>query len=127
MERTAGTVADKEAPLASPPAQRSACWPQSSLLRLSVLVVLATVTVGVLGFVWQFTLTRFFTLDEYQWGHATWLIHEGKVPYRDFYEHHLPLGYTFHSLFYSDTSSFTDNALTLRKIAFAYKSEAKRS
>jgi hypothetical protein len=71
-------------------------------------------------FVYHFALTRFFTIDEYQWGHATWLVREGKVPYRDFYEHHLPLGYILHSMLLSDQASFTENALLLRKVNFAY-------
>jgi len=60
-------------------------------LRLSPLQRIATAglvmtAIVVLVNVYQFALTRFFTIDEYQWGHATWLIREGKVPYRDFYD-----------------------------------------
>jgi hypothetical protein len=89
-------------------------------LRIAVVAVLAASALSLLIFVYHFALTRFFTIDEYQWGHATWLVSEGKVPYRDFYEHHLPLGYLVHSLLLSDGSSFTERALLLRKIAFAY-------
>jgi hypothetical protein len=88
--------------------------------RVFVICVLAASSAWLLTFVYQFSLTRFFTIDEYQWGHATWLVSEGKVPYRDFYEHHLPLGYLLHSVFLSNGESFAERALLLRKIAFAY-------
>jgi hypothetical protein len=89
-------------------------------VRIFVVAALGVASVWVMVFVHQFALSRFFTIDEYQWGHATWLIRQGKVPYRDFYEHHLPLGYLLHSAFLSDEGSFTHRALLLRKIGFAY-------
>jgi hypothetical protein len=64
--------------------------------------------------------TRYLTIDEFQWGHATWLVSQGEVPYRDFYEHHLPLGYVLHSVFLNGDGSFIDKTLLLRTIAFAY-------
>jgi hypothetical protein len=64
--------------------------------------------------------TRYLTIDEFQWGHASWLVSQGEVPYRDFYEHHLPLGYVLHSVFLNGDGSFIDKTLLLRTIAFAY-------
>lgn len=81
---------------------------------------LATIAVLLLRTVHHFALTRYFTIDEYQWGHATWLVSVGQVPYRDFYEHHLPLGYILHSRFLPNDASFIERALMLRRIAFAY-------
>jgi hypothetical protein len=81
---------------------------------------LAMTAVLVLSTVHHFALTRFFTVDEYQWGHATWLVSIGQVPYRDFYEHHLPLGYILHSWLLPNDASFIERALMLRRIAFAY-------
>ena len=37
---------------------------------------------------------RFFQLDEFVFVRAAWLISEGQVPYRDFFEHHTPLFYS---------------------------------
>lgn len=34
-----------------------------------------------------------FTIDEFQYAHASWLVASGSVPYRDFAEHHFPLFY----------------------------------
>lgn len=34
-----------------------------------------------------------FTVDEFQYAHASWLVAHGAVPYRDFFEVHLPLVY----------------------------------
>ena len=89
-------------------------------LRFAVVVVLAIAALASLTFIHDFGRTRFFTIDEFQWGHATWLVAEGEVPYRDFYEHHLPLGYVLHSLLLQDDASFVERALRLRVIAFAY-------
>ena len=34
--------------------------------------------------------TRTFDPDEFQHLHAAWLVYQGGVPYRDFFEHHMP-------------------------------------
>lgn len=34
--------------------------------------------------------TRAFDPDEFQHLHAAWLVHQGGLPYRDFFEHHMP-------------------------------------
>ena len=62
-------------------------------VRTFVVLALAGTTLYVLWFTYTFGQERFFTIDEYQWGHASWLVATGQIPYRDFYEHHLPLGY----------------------------------
>lgn len=82
--------------------------------------VLVLVAVGVLQRIHEFSETRFLTIDEFQWGHATWLVSEGQVPYRDFYEHHLPLGYALHATLLDDRDGFVDRTLRLRAIAFGY-------
>jgi hypothetical protein len=92
----------------------------SRYLRFAVVVVLAIAALASFTFIHDFGQTRFFTIDEFQWGHATWLVAEGEVPYRDFYEHHFPLGYVLHSLLLQDDASFVERALRLRDIAFAY-------
>lgn len=83
-------------------------------------LALLGVALRVLAFVFELGQQRFFTIDEFQWGHATWLITQGQVPYRDFYEHHLPLGYLLHSLLLPAEGGFEERALLLREIAFAY-------
>jgi hypothetical protein len=90
------------------------------LARGIALATLGTVTVAVLLRVHRFGLTRFFTIDEYQWGHATWLVSVGQVPYRDFYEHHLPLGYVLHALFLPADATFIEKAIWFRQVAFGY-------
>ena len=37
--------------------------------------------------------TKAFSLDEFQYAHAAWLVAQGQVPYRDFFEVHFPLVY----------------------------------
>jgi hypothetical protein len=85
-----------------------------------VAALLTAAAVFVLAFVYDFGHTRFFTIDEYQWGHATWLVSQGEIPYRDFYEHHLPLGYILHAPLLGGDAGIVQKALLLRTIAFAY-------
>jgi hypothetical protein len=66
-------------------------------VRLAVGVVLAWAVVATWSFAYDFGQRRFFTIDEYQYGHATWLVSQGQRPYLDFYEHHFPLSYVLHA------------------------------
>jgi hypothetical protein len=36
---------------------------------------------------------KYFSIDEFQYAHAAWLVARGQVPYRDFFEVHFPLVY----------------------------------
>lgn len=83
-------------------------------------VALGLAALSVLAQVYLFGQSRFLTIDEFQWGHATWLVSQGQVPYRDFYEHHLPLGYVLHAPLLDDADGFVANTLRLRHIAFFY-------
>jgi hypothetical protein len=68
----------------------------------------------------DFSQQRFFTIDEYQFGHATWSVSQGEVPYRDFYEHHFPMSYIAHAPLLRSEGGFDEKALRLRDIAFVY-------
>ncbi len=70
--------------------------------------------------VYGFSQTRFFSVDEYQFGHATWLVAQGRIPYLDFFEHHFPLSYVVHAPFFSLDRDFVSSALLLREIVFGY-------
>ncbi|MFP2913098.1 hypothetical protein ACLESD_50460, partial [Pyxidicoccus sp. 3LFB2] len=41
----------------------------------------------------RLALHKAFSIDEFQYAHAAWLVSRGQVPYRDFFEVHLPLVY----------------------------------
>jgi hypothetical protein len=41
----------------------------------------------------RLALHKSFSIDEFQYAHAAWLVARGQVPYRDFFEVHLPLVY----------------------------------
>jgi hypothetical protein len=41
----------------------------------------------------RLALHKSFSIDEFQYAHAAWLVAHGEVPYRDFFEVHLPLVY----------------------------------
>jgi len=89
-------------------------------IRALTILTLAGVAFALLWFIFAFGQDRFFTKDEYQWGHLVWLVQQGQVPYLDFYEHHLPLGYLAHAQVVPEDGSFSQRALFLRKIAFAW-------
>jgi len=89
-------------------------------IRVGVSVVLAAAAVATFAFIYDFGQHRFFTVDEYQYGHATWLLTQGQRPYVDFYEHHFPLSYLLSAPLLPDSGSFADRALLLRRIAFGY-------
>nr|WP_211194729.1 hypothetical protein [Pyxidicoccus fallax] len=49
---------------------------------------------GVLGLqAVRLALHKAFSIDEFQYAHAAWLVARGQVPYRDFFEVHFPLVY----------------------------------
>lgn len=54
------------------------------LFRLFSFLALLIITYG-------FVFSGFQIIDEFEHLHASWLIFEGKLPYRDFLEHHNPL------------------------------------
>jgi len=89
-------------------------------VRIVTGLLLAWAVVSTLILVHDFGQQRFFTIDEYQYGHATWLVAEGERPYLDFYEHHFPFSYVLHAPIVSDDDSFVVRALRLRTVAFGY-------
>jgi hypothetical protein len=86
---------------------------------LAVLGLLAALAISLVT-VHRFGQERFFTIDEYQYGHATWLVSEGQRPYVDFYEHHFPLSYVLHAPVLFGEGSFRERALRLRLVPFGY-------
>lgn len=51
----------------------------------------------------RLSLLKRFSIDEFQYAHAAWLVSHGKLPYRDFFEFHFPLPYLSYSFFVSDS------------------------
>jgi len=88
--------------------------------ELSTLAVLAAAALWLLIHTYEFGQARFFTVDEYQYAHATWLVSQAQVPYVDFYEHHFPGSYVLHAPALPETGSLASRALRLRAIPFAY-------
>lgn len=41
----------------------------------------------------RFGINKFYSIDEFQYAHAAWLVSKGFVPYRDFFDHHFPFLY----------------------------------
>jgi hypothetical protein len=59
------------------------------VLQLGLALCLALLAVQAV----QIARYKYFTVDEYQYAHAAWLVADGQVPYRDFFEVHFPLVY----------------------------------
>ena len=55
-----------------------------------LLVACALVVVLTYVFRWSLLHTRTFDPDEFQHLHAAWVIHQGALPFRDYFEHHMP-------------------------------------
>jgi dolichyl-phosphate-mannose-protein mannosyltransferase len=53
-------------------------------------VVCATLILGLYTLRLSLLHTRDFDPDEFQHVHAAWAVHEGLLPFRDFFEHHMP-------------------------------------
>ncbi len=51
----------------------------------------------------RLSLLKRFSIDEFQYAHAAWLVSHGKLPYRDFFEFHFPLPYLSYSFFINDS------------------------
>jgi len=89
-------------------------------IRAFALVILSIAAFGVLHHIYEFGQTRFFSVDEYQFGHASWLVSQGRLPYLDFYEHHFPLSYALHAPLVAGDAAFDTRALRLRMVTFLY-------
>jgi hypothetical protein len=105
---------DSESPNAPRPRLRA------ELPSILTLLVLLGAALYVLAVFQRFGQERFFTIDEFQFGHATWLVSQGEKPYVDFYEHHFPLSYVLHAPLLPEEGSFGERALALRTLPFAY-------
>ena len=90
----------------------------SRIIRNSAFAALAVGAAFALFGVYTFSQARFFSIDEWQFGHATWLVSRGATPYLDFFEHHFPLSYLVHAPFFWFETDFSTQALLLRKIVF---------
>ena len=89
-------------------------------VEIFVSAILLLTCVLVIYRVYAFGQERFFTVDEYQYAHATWLVSEGDRPYVDFYEHHFPLSYVIHAPVLWLDGSFPEQALRLRAVVFTW-------
>ena len=65
-------------------------WATRQRLAVTALVAGILVTAG--RALWLLG-TKSFSIDEFQYTHAAWLVAAGKAPYRDFFDVHLPLVY----------------------------------
>ena len=94
--------------------------PARRIIQSLVLAILVGTGLYVFATVYAFSQERFFTIDEYQYGHATWLVAHGAIPYVDFFEHHFPGSYVLHAPFFVPDWDAETGALLLRKIVFVY-------
>lgn len=92
---------------------------KSKVFNLEFLVFL------LIGIVWfYFSFFHGFDDDEFQHCHNAYLIWKGLVPYRDFFEHHLPLYHILFSIFYlageKPSTIFLFRFLSLVSSAFVF-------
>ena len=80
--------------------------------------------------IYAFVFSGFQVVDEFEHLHASWLVSIGKVPYRDFFEHHNPLLWYLSApivnLFYDNVAIFyimrgVSFAVSVLSLALIYK------
>src|SRR5450432_1007740 len=69
-------------------------------------------------------LFKRFSIDEFQYAHAAWLVSHGALPYRDFFEFHFPLPYLGYSLFVNDSPGSIAHLRLVMLASFALTSFA---
>ena len=62
----------------------------------------------------RLALHKAFSIDEFQYAHAAWLVAQGQVPYRDFFEVHFPLVYQLLAPLFAVLGDDPRNVLALR-------------
>lgn len=101
-------VDGKEAMLSHPIEERQAATPNwhsvASVIAIGALLGLAAAVAWL----------KAFSIDEFQYAHAAWLVAHGQIPYRDFFEHHFPLIYQMLSLVFVITGDAPSGILLLR-------------
>lgn len=83
------------------------------LLGLGVLLWLSLGTVGA-------SLTKAYSVDEYQYAHGAWQIARGEVIYRDFFEHHFPFIHQILALAWLAMDDSPHNILVLRLVMLPF-------
>ncbi len=66
----------------------------------------------------RIAIERYYNIDEFQYAHAGWLVSRGAVPYRDFFQHYMPLLYQSLAVPFLFLNSDPTAMRTLRIIAF---------
>jgi hypothetical protein len=66
----------------------------------------------------RIALERYYSIDEFQYAHAGWLVSRGAVPYRDFFQHYMPLLYQSLAVPFLFLNSDPTAMRALRVIAF---------
>lgn len=99
---------------------------EASLIRLLKIFSVASAVV----LFYAFIFSGFQVVDEFEHLHSSWLVSIGKVPYRDFFEHHHPLLWYLSapllSLFYDNAAVFyvmraVSAAISVISLLFIYK------
>lgn len=62
-------------------------------MRLAVKTAIWITLAGFVWLTWEISLHKFYAADEFQYGHAAWLVSQGQTPFVDFFDHHFPLIY----------------------------------
>ena len=75
----------------------------SRAARAAGIVVASVVAIASSVEVARLSIFKRFSIDEFQYAHAAWLVSHSKLPYRDFFEFHFPLPYLSYSLFVNDS------------------------
>jgi hypothetical protein len=64
----------------------------------------------------RLSIFKYYSIDEFQYAHASWLVSKGNIPFRDFFDHHFPLIYQILSLPFMYLDNNPSNIIYLRII-----------
>ena len=68
----------------------------------------------------RLAIFKYYTIDEFQYAHASWLVSKGNVPFRDFFDHHFPLIYQLLALPFCYLDNNPANTIYLRIIMILF-------
>lgn len=87
-----------------------------TLLVLAILLLTLYFAVQVV----RVGLLKNYSIDEFTYAHAAWLISKGQVPYRDFFCHHFPLAYYIQALPFLFLDDDPNNVRFLRVVMLPF-------
>lgn len=110
-------IVDKAFLLIDPLAQNSVLKKVGqAVIYISLLILL----VWQASCIFDLCLHKRFSIDEFEYAHDGWLISQGQIPYRDFFEHVFPLSYYIYAVPFFFGLDRPSDVISLRVVVFMF-------